>query len=324
MTTITTSSQASPASISAPAAARPGLARAEIAMLVMVGAAFIAVFWRLIWRQLGYEGFSWSETEDWGHSYIVPLISAYAVWKNREQIAAAKPEMFLPGLPLMLMGVAIYQYFVTGYSNHMFQGAAMLVSLAGLVLFLLGPRVFPMLLFPIAYLAFAVTISQMVMLKITFGLKLLASKGSWALLNLCSIDTDLFGNILHVHHNGVMTPLNVADACAGMRMVVAFVALAVAVAFLSCRHWWQRIAVLMLAVPVALAMNIVRVAVLGAATLIDADLSVGGAHTFIGTLLLIPAFIIFMSCVWALKQVEPDKDAATSVKKVKKVKGAAA
>ncbi len=89
-------------------------------------------------------------------------------------------------------------------------------------------------------------------------------------------------------------------------MVIAFIALGVAVAFLSCKHWWQRIALILLAVPVALLMNVLRVAVLGVMTLVDPDAAVGEAHTFIGTLLLIPAFAIFMACVWALNRMVVD------------------
>jgi exosortase/archaeosortase family protein len=93
-----------------------------------------------------------------------------------------------------------------------------------------------------------------------------------------------------------------------MRMVVSFIALSVAVAAFSCKQWWHRIAIVLLAVPVALFMNVIRVAVLGILSLFDADLAVGEAHTLIGTLLLIPAFLLLMGCVWALKKMTPDSD----------------
>jgi exosortase len=319
MTTLSPASSKKP--IAAPSSASSLIARIGTANVVLIGllaAAFASVYFRWIWRQLGPEGFSWTKSEDWGHAYIVPLISIYYVWKHRAEFDRHRPQPFAPGLSVMLLGVATYIYFTTGYSNHMFQGFALILALAGLLLFVLGPKLFPMFVFPLAYLCFAVTISEQVMNQLTWGLKLLASQGSYVLLILAGIDTELQGNILNVHHDGKVTPLNVADACAGMRMVVAFIALAVAVAFLSCRQWWQRIAVMLLAVPVALLMNIVRVAVLAAATLVDEDLSVGGAHTLIGTLLLIPAFILFMTCVWALKKMSPDGPGPASAKAAKK------
>lgn len=282
---------------------RPGAG--AIAIAVLLAAAFAAVFFRWLERQFGPEGFSAGFFEDWGHAYVVPLISGWSVWAKRHELARITPSAFWPGLGVMMLGIVTYVYFTTGYSNHMFQGFSLILSLAGLALLVYGPRAFPIFVFPLAYLGFAVTISEMIMLKITWGLKLAASQGAWALLNLVGIDTDLKGNNLEVYHNGIMTPLNVADACSGMRMVVAFAALAAAVAFLSCKQWWQRIAVVLLAVPVAVAMNVARVAVLGGATLFNADLASGGAHTLIGTLLLVPAFFVFMGCVWVLQQFDP-------------------
>lgn len=294
-----------PAAKAAEASILAQIGTTNIVLALLLAAGVIGVFYQWIWRQFGVDGWSATYFEDWGHAYFVPFISMFYVWKHRAAIERARPEVCWPGLGVMMLGIANYVYFITGYSNHMFQGFALILVLAGLLLFLFGARVFSGLVFPLAYLGFAVTISEMIMLKITFGLKLLASQGAWALLNLIGVDTDIAGNILHVHHGGEVTPLNVADACAGMRMVIAFIALAVAVAFLSCPRWWQRIAVMLLAVPVAVLMNVVRVAVLGVATLWDPDFAVGGAHSFIGTVLLVPAFLIFMGCVWLLKQADP-------------------
>ncbi len=297
--------------------AQAGVGVGFIVLCVLLAAAFVAVFFRWILRQFGTEGFSAGYFEDWGHAYVVPLISGWYVWSKRGEIARVKAEAFWPGLGVMLLGIVTYVYFTTGYSNHMFQGFSLILSLAGLVLLVYGPGRFPHFVFPLGYLGFAVTISEMIMLKVTWGLKLAASQGAWALLNLVGIDTDLKGTNLEVYHGGVMTPLNVADACSGMRMAVAFIALAAAVAFLSCRHWWQRIAVVLLALPVAVSMNVARVAVLGGASLYNPDLAAGGAHTLIGTLLLVPAFFIFMGCVWVLQRLDPDAATEKAAAKAK-------
>jgi exosortase/archaeosortase family protein len=82
------------------------------------------------------------------------------------------------------------------------------------------------------------------------------------------------------------------------------------VALLSCRLWWQRIAVSVLAVPVAVLMNVLRVTVLGLLTLGDRDLAQGEAHTLIGTLLLLPGLGTFLLIVWTLKKVVDVPDEA--------------
>jgi exosortase len=277
--------------------------------------AFAALYFRWFMKQ---SALSANAFEDWGHAFIVPAISAAYVWTIRDRIARAPAVVYWPGLALLVLGSVCYAYFLVGFPNHMFQGFSMILGLAGAVLLLAGPHVFKHLVFPLAYLGLGVTISQQVMLAITFRLQTFASYGAWVLLNLFTVDVELEGNILRVANaSGEVFPLNVAEACSGMRMVVAFVALAAAVAFFSCRQWWQRAAVIMLSVPVALLMNVLRVAVLAALTLVDPELSVGEAHSLIGTLLLIPAFGLFMLVVWALKtaapEVEPGEASGASV-----------
>lgn len=300
-----------PKGAAAPAVALPR----DPAVWVMVGllsVAFVAQFWRWFAKQYGPDGFSIGYPQDWGHAYLVPLISGFFIWKERARIAALPRATFWPGLLLIVVGVVSYPYFVIAYSNHMFQGAAMLLALGGVVLLLFGPRIFGAVLLPIAYLGFAVTISERIMIEITFRLQLLAAQGSWLLLNIIGVDTDLEGNVLYVFNGstGERLPLNVAEACAGMRMVIAFVALAAAVALFSVRRWWKRVAVLLIAPPVAVLMNVVRVAVLGLLSLVDPALAQGEAHMLIGTVLLVPAFGLFLLCVWALNKIEPEEAAS--------------
>jgi len=278
--------------------------------LLMV--AFGYLFFRWFVFQLGPGGFSLKYPEDWGHSFVVPLISAYFVWKHRAELWKAPARAYWPALVPLGFGVIAYVYFVLRYSNHMFQGFAMILTLGSVVLVLAGPKVLGVLAFPIGYLGLGVTISEMVMNKLTFQLKLVASVASHHMLNIIQIDNDLAGNLLTVYPpgGGEPVPLNVADACSGMRMVIAFVALGVAVAFLSCTYWWQRIALVLLAVPIALMMNVVRVVVLAVLGIVDPNLSVGEAHSFIGTLLLVPALLLYMACVWALHRMVADRSAA--------------
>lgn len=301
-----------------------GARRVGFSLIAVLLLAYGAMFYRWLDKQLGPGGevlgidfgrgsLSFNAFEDWGHAYVIPLIAGAYVWTRRDQLRPELARTFWPGLVPLVLGLVIYAYFSTVRPIHMFQGGAMILSLMGLTILLLGPHLFRPLLFPLAYLSLGVTIAEQIMLAITWPLKQLASIGGHMMLNLIQIDNTLQGTVLTVYSgSGESFPLDVADACSGMRMVVAFVALSVAVAFFSCREWWQRAAVMLIAVPVALFMNVVRVAVLAALTLQDPDLAVGGAHSLIGTLLLIPAFGIFMLFVWIFKHATPEREAAGS------------
>ena len=142
--------------------------------------------------------------------------------------------------------------------------------------------------------------------------KAIAAKGAWVMLTLFQgvfgYDVDREGNVLQIMYKGSMIPLNVAEQCSGMRMVVAFLALS-ALMSLGCKHWWQRIALVLLATPVAVFLNIIRVGVLGLASLFSPGLASGSAHMLIGTLLLAPGLGLFMACSWALQKMVQDAPA---------------
>ncbi len=271
--------------------------------------AFIALFSDWFFRQ---GQMSARKIEDWGHAFVVPLIAGYILYQQRHRLAAATAQAYWPGLPLVLLGVVCYVFFMLAVPNHMFQGAAMILTLFGTVLTAFGPQVARIAAIPILFLAFGVTISERIMISLTFPLQLLASKGAWILLTLigsvADFSVDLQGNTLTIFDSAgkALPPLNVAQACSGMRMLIAFFALAAAVAFLGCRFWWQRIAILVWAAPVALFMNIVRVTVLGLLSLYNPNLAQGQAHMIIGTILLVPSLGVFMFMVWALKKAAPD------------------
>jgi len=277
-----------------------------IAVITLLGVAIFTLFFRWFRTQ---NAWSSRRIEDWGHSYVIPLISAYLIWLSRDRLAKLTPSTFWPGVIPVLFGVVCYFTWSVGtMGNHMLQGLGLLLVIFGVTLTLLGPAYMRYLFLPIAYLAFGITLSQMIMNELTWQLKILASKGSYMMLSAMSMIGG-FGVTIEGNHLTVVTPsgnahlLNVAEACSGMRMVIAFAALGGAVALIACREWWQRVALLLLAVPVALLMNIVRVTVLGLASLGDADLAGGDAHMFIGTVLLLPALGLFMLVVWALNRI---------------------
>lgn len=273
---------------------------------LLLGLGFVALYYRWLWTQ---GEMSVDAMQDWGHAFAIPFIGGYLVWRRREAIARTPVCVFWPASVPFVLGIVGYAYCVVNVRNHMLQGASLVLGLGGLVLLLTGPRMLRHLFLPIAYLLLAITISESIMLSVTFGLQLIASQGAWLMLNLIGqpfnwFNVEIDGNTLEIITSaGKVLPMNVAEACSGMRMVVAFYALAGAVALLATGEWWQRIALMLLAGPVAILMNMVRVTVLGLLMLINPDLAAGDAHMIIGTLLLFPSLLLFLGIVWALNKI---------------------
>lgn len=290
----------------------PGLALLGLA----AAAAFAWLFWQWFFRQ---GSMSIASIDDWGHAFAVPLIVGYLLYQRRERLLNAPVKPFWPGLLPLLLSVGCYVFFIVGVPTHMFQGFALVLAVFSFVLLVFGPHVMRVAIMPIAFLLFAITISERVMIAITFQLQLIASQGGYLLLTIFGypfgIESMVDGNVISVMDEaGATHQLNVAEACSGMRMVVAFIALGAAVALTQCKHWWQRVAVVLLSLPVAIGLNVVRVAVLGFLTvLVDPELASGEAHMLIGTLLLVPGLALFLLLVWVLNRVVSDEPETQAV-----------
>ena len=93
---------------------------------------------------------------------------------------------------------------------------------------------------------------------------------------------------------GQMHQLNVEEACSGMRLLMAFGALAVAISYLSDREAWQRIILIACALPIALLCNLLRVVITGYLYHLGyPEYAKGLFHTFTGLLMLVPAGLIY-------------------------------
>ena len=269
-----------------------------------------ALFAWMHWTFL-YATYRYSQDPNWSHVLIVPLISLYYIYLHKGRLAAAPKRICWWALPAVFLGLYSYLFWIFPGRNDMLRGYSMVFTIFAATLFLLGPSAMRVLWFPIAYLGLAVKISDSIWSRIAEKLQDVASTGaSWVLECLAAVmnfNVSRSGNTLTLSffQDGawVSEPMNVAEACAGLRMLMAFIALGVALAFLFDRAWWQRLTMILLAVPIAVAVNIGRVAALGVITTIDKEYAHGDFHLFVGMLMLLPAAGLFLLLGWVLDQV---------------------
>jgi exosortase len=77
--------------------------------------------------------------------------------------------------------------------------------------------------------------------------------------------------------------LNVEEACSGMRLMMAFVALGVALAYIQQRPTWQRVVMMLSCLPVAIACNAIRVTITGLLHIYGySSLAEGTPHALLG------------------------------------------
>ncbi len=270
----------------------------------IITALVVFVFWDFFESQIR---FAVRQQADWGHTVIIPLIAGYFVYLKRRVLLARPFRTTWVGLVPVVVGVVWYVICWLGpptLRHHNLQGAGLSITLFGLVLLFFGFSAMTMLWFPLLYICiFGQTVSAKLMTYVTYPMQDLTARGSWVVLNLIGIDTDRSGNILTVWDNGVARPLNIAEACSGMRMLMAFMALGVAMAYTGLKRFWQQATLVLLGIPTAIFVNVLRVVTLAMLSLYDTDFAAGDFHTFIGLLWLVPAFMMYLGLQWILRQM---------------------
>jgi exosortase len=265
----------------------------------------------------------WYTDSSWSHGFLIPLFSLYFINQAKTEILNLKTKPNYLGLALLIFAVLFYPFNIVHLRFGYFRPVAMIATLGAIVLFLGGWRLIRYTWLPILFLVFAVPLPQRYYFAITNPMRRLAAIVAATLLNLVNdMEATASGVVIDVIYKGVpLEPaLNVAEACSGMRLLMAFLALGVAMAYLHYRPAWQRIVLLASTIPIAIFCNIVRVTVTGFIyILIHPMYAQGIYHDILGMFMLPLAFGLYGALAWFMSNlfVEERKEAIV-VKRSKK------
>ena len=276
----------------------------------MIGTLMIALFWPNL-RRLFLKTNPFTGEANWGHSFFVPLIGLYYLYLNRESLLKAVIRPGWLGLPIMLGGLLIFAYGIWPGQNDFVKDFGMVVTLFGVVALLCGWQVMKIAWFPIAFLVCGIPWPGLVYSYISSPLQRLAAEVGVLTLKVTGIDAMDAGTKIIMsftrHGKSVTQTLNVAEACSGLRSLMTFVSVAAAVAFLSARPLWQKIIVVLSAIPIAIFCNVMRVAGQGLLDKQNHEWSQGFAHGFVGLVMMIPAFFLILLVCWLLDKIFIDE-----------------
>jgi exosortase len=197
---------------------------------------------------------------DYSHGFLVPLFTVYLAWHWREWAPTRIkwPEPW----GLAFIGGGIVLFLVAGKTNfakEWLQGFALVLNLSGVALLLGGWLTLRWLALPLAFLIFMFPLPFTVEHALSDTLRKIAAVASEFVLQTIGYPTYREGNVLHVKDH----VLEVATACSGLSMLLTFVALSTAMALLVKRPWFDRVLILVSAVPVAVLSNVIRIALTG-------------------------------------------------------------
>ncbi len=237
----------------------------------------------------------WWTDPNFSHGFFVPLFSLYVVWENRDRLRAIRPNPSSWGLPLILFSLCTLILGVLG-AELFLSRVSLIFLIAGMVLFLRGPETFRAVLFPLAILFLMVPIPLILLNQITFPLQILASKLSAWILPLLGVPVFREGNVINLP----AMPLEVADACSGIRSLLSLTSLAIMYGYLLEKRIGVRVILALASIPIAVAANGLRI--VGTGLLVqywDPDKAEGFFHAFSGWLI----FVFSLLMLFALHQL---------------------
>lgn len=238
---------------------------------------------------------------EWQHCVLVPFIVGGLVWWKRNDLAALPVRGSNWGLAAVVFGLLL---FFAGYrANIYYLGyASAHVLFAGLILWLGGWPWFRQLAFICGFLVFMWPL-YFLESRIGFPLRMLMTDLCSGLLALVGIDHLQFGTALVSPADasaglaeGEKFALEVANPCSGIRSLFALMMIGALYGYVSFRRPWQWFVMWAVALPLAIAGNVVRIMLLlagirlfGSEIAIGADGDMSTFHFLAGVAVFVTA-----------------------------------
>ncbi|HET7696778.1 MAG TPA: exosortase A [Vicinamibacterales bacterium] len=233
----------------------------------------------------------WASDDNYSHGFLVAPFAVYFAWLRRRELAALPVRPHWIGLGVVAGSLAVLLAGRLG--AELFLARVSLIGLiAGTIVFLYGGAHLRVLAFPIGFLLLMVPLPAVVFNQLAFPLQLVASRAGETVLAASGIPVLREGNILMLP----TTTLEVVEACSGIRSLVSLLTLALILGKLTEPRLWARVALAVLALPVAIVANAARVAGTGlAAEWISPQAAEGFFHEFSGWVMFVVAFALLLA-----------------------------
>lgn len=233
----------------------------------------------------------WWSDPNFSHGFFVPIFSAFAVWQNRARLWAIQPKPSIWGLPVIVTALAMLLIGTFG-AELFLSRMSFILLIAGAVVFFVGWSMLRAVLFPLCFLVLMIPIPSIVFSQITLPLQMLASKLAAGTLPLCGVPVLREGNIINLP----AMPLEVAQACSGIRSLMSLTTLAIMYGYLVERRVWVRVALALASVPIAVAANGLRI--VGTGLIVqywDPEKAEGFFHLFSGWLVFVFSLLMLFA-----------------------------
>jgi exosortase D (VPLPA-CTERM-specific) len=238
----------------------------------------------------------WSRDQNYGHGFFIPVISAYLIWADRERLRTMSWHASWWGVVVVVAGLGLY--FVGELATlYVLLHLSLWLVLVGMVLAAGGWTVMRAVAFPLGLLLVVIPLPDFLYQGLSGRLQLISSQLGVGLLDAFGVSALREGNVIDLG----TTQLQVVEACSGLRYLFPLTTLTLIGAYLVFDRPWRRIALVLLSVPIAVGLNVFRIA--GTGMLVDrygVELAEGFFHAFSGWFVFVCGLALVGAAAWAL------------------------
>lgn len=231
---------------------------ATIASVILLVCGLAATAW--IYRDpLEWLVRMWRSSDDYSHGFLVPLVAAYVLWVRRDVFSPAwiggdRPRLLLIGATILFaaLGLRLLGIYT---SIRTFEGISLIPFLIGIVSISVGWNAAKWSMPGLLFLVFMVPLPPVLGNKLSGELQSVATQTSLFSIQTLGVPAVADGNIILLTEGSI----GVAEACSGLRMLYAFLALSVAACLIIDSSRIEKLVIVAFAIPIAIAVNCLRI-----------------------------------------------------------------
>ncbi len=279
---------------------RPGDVK-HILFPAIIAGLLIILYWTDFRRMHG----GWTATESYyTHGFLVPFISAFFVWRQRNAFLAAPLRPYAGGYILLALGVGV---MLVGNFLHfaVISQLSLLPVLFGVSLTLFGYQRTRAMWFPLAFLIFMIPMPGSVTQSFALHLKLLATEYAVILANWVTLPMVREGSFIYFGDDQLL----VGEVCGGLRSLIALLAFGAVMAYISKTRPWAQWFLLAMSGPIAIVSNVFRIFLLCVVGYFwGSEVAAGRFHDISGIMIFVVAFALFFGLETQLRRIAPADD----------------
>jgi exosortase len=221
---------------------------------IVFGALVLALV-AAYWNMLRFTATFWAK-DMYSHGYIVPAFAAYLFWIRRRPLVDAAPLERWIGVGAVAACLSVRVWAATIDMNPV-DRLSFIGALLGVCLIVGGKSMLRWAGPAVLFLLFMYPLPSVLERGLLMNLQTYASILSTYVLQTLGVSASRVGNTISV--DTLAEPLQVAEACSGLRMLTIFGAMCVAMVMIIERPWWDKLVILLSAIPIALVSNVIRI-----------------------------------------------------------------